>query len=88
MITTLGGAGCVFGGSTFAGKNVEVVDICGAGDTFFSALIANFLDGGSSAEAMPRALEFANAAAAVSVKHQGVYAPSFEEIRNLLNGEN
>lgn len=87
LITTLGGAGCVFEGLAVLGKNVEVVDICGAGDTFFSALIANFLTGGDSTEVMPRALEFANAAAAISVKHQGVYAPSFEEIQNLLNGE-
>lgn len=86
LITTLGGAGCVFDGESFTGKNVEVVDICGAGDTFFSALVANFLDGGSSTESLHKALNFANVAAAVSVKHQGVYAPSLEEILNLMNG--
>lgn len=86
LITTLGGAGCTFNGVTIPGKNVAVVDICGAGDTFFSALIAYFLHSGGSREAgIPAALEFANAAAAVSVKHQGVYAPSLKEISNLLN---
>lgn len=83
LITTLGGAGCVFDGVTFKGRTVEVVDICGAGDTFFSALVANFLNNNSES-AIHTAIEFANVAAAISVKHQGVYAPSYDEIEELL----
>lgn len=85
LITTLGGAGCEYAGCIIPGQPVEVVDICGAGDTFFSSFIVTFLNDDNYS--MHEALNFANAAAAISVKHQGVYAPSFEEIQNLINGE-
>jgi len=50
--------------------------VCGAGDTFLAALVYQFL----TTNQIPEALLFANRAAAVTVKHMGVYAPTLKEI--------
>jgi bifunctional ADP-heptose synthase (sugar kinase/adenylyltransferase) len=55
---------------------VEVVDVTGAGDTFLAALAYNYLHTNN----IKRAMDFANQAAAVTVQHLGVYAPTLEEI--------
>jgi sugar/nucleoside kinase (ribokinase family) len=51
--------------------------VCGAGDTFLAALVYQYLNSGKSIES---AIEFAIKAAAVTVQHMGVYAPTLEEI--------
>lgn len=57
-------------------KNVEVVDVTGAGDTFLSALTYQYL----VTNDIKKAVDFANVAASITVQHFGVYAPSLEEI--------
>ena len=56
---------------------VEVVDVTGAGDTFLAALAIKFLETNNIKEAV----EFANKAAAITVQHFGVYAPTVKEIQ-------
>ena len=56
--------------------NVEVTDVCGAGDTFLAALVYKYLNTNNLNEA----ISFANKAASVTVQHLGVYAPTLEEI--------
>jgi len=56
--------------------NVEVTDVCGAGDTFLSALVYNYLN----THNINDAIQFANKAASITVQHLGVYAPTLEEI--------
>ena len=57
---------------------VNVHDVCGAGDTFLAALCYGY----TIYQCIPDAIEFAMKAAAESVKHFGVYAPTLKEIEN------
>lgn len=75
-IVTLGKYGCEYAGQKYSAPQVEVADVCGAGDTFLAALVYQYL----KTNQIPAAIEFANRAAAVTVKHMGVYAPKLEEI--------
>jgi len=52
--------------------------VCGAGDTFLAALVVKYLDDYN----IDTAIKFAMQAAAITVQHIGVYAPSLKEIRN------
>lgn len=62
----------------FFPPKVEAHDVCGAGDTFLAALAMKYIE----ANSMKEAINFAMKAAAVTVKHIGVYAPTREEIEN------
>lgn len=78
LIVTCGAQGASWAGATYpAHLASDVTDVCGAGDTFLSALVYKFLQVGR----MPLAIDFANRAAAVTVKHVGVYAPTLDEIK-------
>ena len=59
-------------------KAVEVMDVCGCGDTFLAALTAQYL----FTKDIEKAIIFANVAAGITVQHRGNYAPSYDEIRN------
>jgi len=76
LIVTLGKGGTTYAGITYPAVAVEVADVCGAGDTFLAALVYEYLNTGD----IPTAIAFANRAAAVTVKHMGVYAPKLKEI--------
>jgi bifunctional ADP-heptose synthase (sugar kinase/adenylyltransferase) len=58
-------------------NKVEVSDVCGAGDTFLSALTYQYL----LTKDIEKAILFANIAAGITVQHRGNYAPSYDEIR-------
>lgn len=77
LIVTLGARGARWNGQQYAPEHAaEVVDVCGAGDTFLSALTVKFLETND----MTRSIAWANQAAAVTVQHVGVYAPTRKEI--------
>jgi D-beta-D-heptose 7-phosphate kinase/D-beta-D-heptose 1-phosphate adenosyltransferase len=59
-------------------KAVEVMDVCGCGDTFLASLTAQYL----FTKDIEKAIIFANVAAGITVQHRGNYAPSYDEIRN------
>lgn len=75
MVVTLGSKGAEYKGIIYKSENVEVSDVCGAGDTFLAALAFWHLTTGRLDLAIPKA----NKAAAVTVQHFGTYAPSIEE---------
>lgn len=77
LIVTYGDNGVVWGVHAFAAKRVEVADVCGAGDTFLSALCYQYLNTND----MSQAIKFAISASAVAVQHVGCYAPKLEEIK-------
>ena len=78
LIVTHGSNGAEWNNWVFPAEIAgDVVDVCGAGDTFLAALAYKFLVTNS----MPDAVKFANRAAAVTVQHVGVYAPRLEEIK-------
>jgi bifunctional ADP-heptose synthase (sugar kinase/adenylyltransferase) len=81
-IVTLGNRGALYMGADgddyFPARAVEVVDVCGCGDTFLSALTYEFLRSSN----IKTAIKFANTAASITVQHRGNYAPSLTEIQN------
>jgi len=77
MIVTHGSSHVQYGSKKYLVPAVPVFDVCGAGDTFLAALVYQYLNSGKSIES---AIEFAIKAAAVTVQHMGVYAPTLEEI--------
>ena len=78
LIVTLGEQGSLYDQEPFFLTNVEnVIDVCGAGDTFLSALAYKYIETGKIRDA----IKFANSAASVTVQHIGVYAPMIGEIK-------
>lgn len=78
LIVTYGGEKVTWRDKIFYPPKVHAFDVCGAGDTFLAALAIRYVETNS----MEDAIEFAMKAAAVTVKHVGVYAPTREEIEN------
>ena len=78
LIVTLGDRGAQFKNTTYPTKPVEVMDVCGCGDTFMAALVAQYL----FTKDIEKAIIFANIAAGITVQHRGNYAPSYNEIRD------
>lgn len=76
LIVTLGDKGARLGPKEFPTQPVEVVDVCGCGDTFLAALTTQYL----FTKDIEKAIIFANVAAGLTVQHQGNYAPTLEEI--------
>jgi len=62
--------------SYFPAPAVEVFDVCGAGDTFLSALTYQYLQ----SQDVRTSIEFAIKASSITVAHNGNYAPTLEEI--------
>jgi len=62
----------------FEVPKMEVIDVCGAGDTFLASLAYFYLL--LDEDDISEAIDFAISAATVTIQHFGVYAPSFEEI--------
>lgn len=77
VIVTHGGSHVVWGNRRYSVPQVAVFDVCGAGDTFLSALAYQYVN---SSGDMDRSIEFAIKAATRTVQHLGVYAPTLEEI--------
>jgi len=76
LIVTAGSKGAYYHGENFPCDTVDVSDVCGAGDTFLSALTYQYL----ITSDIESAIKFANKASAVTVGKLGVYAPTLEEI--------
>ena len=76
VIITYGDKGVVWDDWAFNATPVEVADVCGAGDTFLSALCYQYLNTND----MPDAIQFAIKASAITVQHLGNYAPTLKEI--------
>lgn len=77
LIVTAGSKGAYYRGEIFPCETVDVSDVCGAGDTFLSALTYEYLKTSN----ISSAIGFANKASAVTVGKLGVYAPTLEEIQ-------
>lgn len=77
LIVTLGADGVRYNDILFPAQNIEVVDVCGAGDTFLSAFVYSYL----MTHDMGGSIIFAIKASAVTVQHTGCYAPTLWEIK-------
>jgi len=76
LVVTYGERGVIYDKFAFGARNVEVADVCGAGDTFLSALTYEYLN----TLDMHKAIVFAINASAITVQHLGNYAPTLKEI--------
>lgn len=80
LIITLGSKGAIFkttdSNVEFPTIAVDVVDVCGCGDTFLAAVSYWYLVTNDISEA----IKFANKAASITVQHQGNYAPGLTQI--------
>lgn len=76
MIITLGDCGAEWNGTHFPAVRVAVSDVCGAGDTFLSALVYKYIETND----MGQSIQFAIRASAITVQHLGCYAPRLNEI--------
>ena len=78
LIITLGKDGAMWFNEKkkFPTEEVEVFDVCGAGDTFLAALTTAYL----SCKDMEESIKFANECATYSVCQLGVYAVKREDL--------
>ena len=79
LIVTLGEDGVLYRGESFTTKKVEIFDVCGAGDTFLSALACAYL----TTNNMKRSIAFANYCSGIVVQKFGTYAIKKEDINDL-----
>jgi D-beta-D-heptose 7-phosphate kinase/D-beta-D-heptose 1-phosphate adenosyltransferase len=79
LIVTLGRDGVRYQEHKISTPQVEAFDVCGAGDTFLSALAYNYVLSGD----ILAAIRFATRAASVTIQHIGVYSPSLTEIEQI-----
>jgi D-beta-D-heptose 7-phosphate kinase/D-beta-D-heptose 1-phosphate adenosyltransferase len=77
LIVTYGAQGATWKNKIYPVEQVEVSDVCGAGDTFLAALAYGYLKYNNFEDA----IKFAIRASAITVQHIGVYAPTLEEIQ-------
>ncbi len=81
LIVTKGGKGAEYKGKLYPGISVGVFDVCGAGDTFLSALVYFYLLYGRIEEAIP----YANRAAAIAVQNFGTYVLTENDVKDLCD---
>jgi bifunctional ADP-heptose synthase (sugar kinase/adenylyltransferase) len=81
IIVTKGPEGAEYQGKLYPAEKVKLdtFHVCGAGDTFFAALVYFYLETGSVEEAIP----YANKAAAIAVSKFGTYTLNQEDIDEI-----
>ena len=79
LIVTKGPHGVDYQGKNYPAVGVSVFDVCGAGDTFLSALVYFYLLYGKIETAIP----YANKAAAIAVTHFGTYVLSERDVNEV-----
>ena len=80
IIVTRGSNGADYQGKNYSGFEVGVFDVCGAGDTFLSALVYFYLKYGR----MERAIPYANKAASIAVSNFGTYVLTQKDINEKI----
>jgi D-beta-D-heptose 7-phosphate kinase/D-beta-D-heptose 1-phosphate adenosyltransferase len=78
---TKGSGGADYQGVNYPGIGVGVFDVCGAGDTFLSALVYFYLLYAKIEKAIP----YANKAAAIAVTHFGTYVLSERDVNEICD---
>ena len=81
LIMTKGSNGADYQGKNYPGVGVGVFDVCGAGDTFLSALVYFYLLYAKIEKAIP----YANKAAAIAVTHFGTYVLSERDVNEICD---
>jgi len=79
LIITRGSKGAEYRGTLYPGEKVSTYDVCGAGDTFLSALVYFYLLYGKIETAIP----YANKAASIAVSNFGTYILNQKDIDEI-----
>lgn len=78
LIVTLGRDGCIYQGKTYSPPKIEhIVNVCGAGDSFFAGLVSNFM----MTKDIDSAIKYSLVCATDVVRKRGVAVP-FKETSN------
>ena len=77
LIVTIGSRGVKYRGEIIPTVPCEVIDVCGAGDTFLASLASHFCQYNN----MRDAIKFANKCARITVQRMGVYSVSLEDLK-------
>lgn len=80
LIVTLGKDGAMWNQRKYDAPKIDVVDVCGAGDTFLASFVYQYLQTNN----IDTSIEFAIKSASITVQHTGVYAPTLEEINAFV----
>lgn len=81
LIVTLGDKGALYKDKIYPTSKVEVIDVCGAGDTFLAALTYYFL----KTKSIENAIMYANKCSAITVQNRGVYSLTLDDIKVIEN---
>lgn len=81
LIVTLGDKGAMRNDIIYAIPKIDLVDVCGCGDTFLAALVFRHLH----TKDLDEAIKFANKAASITAQHRGNYCPSLTEIQGVID---
>jgi len=76
LVVTMGAKGAKWKDQVVPVNNVEVFDVCGAGDTFLVGFVIKYL----LTENMLESIKFANICATISVQKFGTYQIKWEDI--------
>ena len=76
LIVTMGKHGVMWDGKKYNAPDIDVVDVCGAGDTFLASFVYKYLQ----TKNIDNSIVFAIKSASITVQHTGVYAPTHGEI--------
>ena len=79
IIVTLGSRGAKWREQVFETREVDVYDVCGAGDVFLSSFVYGYLKHGD----VPKAIQIANMCASLSVTKMGTYILTKGDINDL-----
>jgi len=79
LIVTLGEGGTLYKNKIYETKQVEVFDVCGAGDVFIAALVYKYLKNSD----IIKSIKFANKCASFSVTKFGTYILTEKDIDGL-----
>jgi len=82
-IVTLGEKGAMYKDELYPTEKVNVFDVCGAGDTFLSALTFHYL----RTKDIEKSIFFANKASAIAVQQPGTYVLQEHDVKYLKSLE-
>lgn len=81
LVVTQGSRGCLHMGVRYAASVSDVIDVCGAGDTFLAAFAYTHF----KTKDMAQALKAANKCAGIACSHLGVYALTKEDVECVFS---
>ncbi len=79
LIVTLGSEGALYDGKVYPTQDVEVYDVCGAGDIFLCSLVYSYLNTTN----IESSINYANKLASLSVSKFGTYVLKQEDINDI-----